>query len=214
MFAPLFAIAGERVSPAVDPVFLLPSQVIVKVHQDVVDRRFVPLLIHRLEQVLAMTVIAGDFRMRLDPFRPTFNWGQRTDAKPLLEALVRETDWSRPSAATHVFIIDDDIQLKPAKFNFAASAGGASTAFHVSLVSLARLQETDRHGRDISPERTAVRVFKLIAKNVARLAGYSSSTLCLFGFPANLRELDALPESFCEPDLSSLSAAGIARQPK
>lgn len=34
---------------------------------------------------------------------------------------------------------------------------------------------------------------------------------CIFAFPYSRDELDALPEGFCEPDLSALVAAGIAR---
>ena len=63
-------------------------------------------------------------------------------------------------------------------------------------------------------DRTAQRVFKLIAKDTARLMVYASSDACLFAFHRSIAELDATPDSFCEPDLSALVAAGIARSPR
>jgi hypothetical protein len=54
----------------------------------------------------------------------------------------------------------------------------------------------------------------MIVKNVARVAGYGGSGLCLLGFPRSLAELDALPQSFCEPDLSALTTAGVLRAPQ
>jgi predicted Zn-dependent protease len=202
--------AAQTASPGAGPL-LPPSQVIVQVHEAVADQRFVPLLAGRLRQALAMPVQVGEFHTDLRAFRPTPAWWAPMDATPLLDALIRAHDWRSPQAATRVFIIADDIRLKPANFNFAVSAGGPGTAYHVSVVSLARLQVLERDTIDRAPELTAERTFKLIAKNVARLAGYGASRQCLFGFPSTVSELDALPESFCEPDLSALIAAGIAR---
>lgn len=203
--------SAQTASPRSAPL-LPPSQVIVQVHEAVSDQRFVPLLASRLRKTLAMPVQMGTFRTDLKAFRPTPAWWAPMDATPLLDALIRAQDWQSPPAATRVFIIADDIRLEPANFNFAASAGSPSTVFRISVVSLSRLQALERDGVDRTPDVTAERTFKLIAKNVARLAGYGSSRQCLFGFPANVRELDALPENFCEPDLATLLAAGIARQ--
>ena len=84
---------------------------------------------------------------------------------------------------------------------------------HVAARWIAQ-QLTDGGRVDRDPDRTAQRAFKLIAKNTARLMGYASSDACLFAFPRSLSELDATPENFCEPDLSALVAAGIARSPQ
>lgn len=107
------------------------------------------------------------------------------------------------------------MRLPPARYNFAAATGSIDTEYHVIVVSLDRLQDIGLlSGTDHNPERTAVRALKMIAKNVARVAGFGSSELCLFSFPASLDQLDAMPESFCEPDLSVLVDAGIARRPQ
>lgn len=137
----------------------------------------------------------------------------KLDAQRLIEGLVAGTNWSQNRNVIHVFLIKDDMRLAPARFNYAVSVGSAHTPHHVIIISLARLQETRVFdaGADSNPARTATRVFKMIAKNTAKVAGYSGSNACLFSFPRNLAELDAMPEGFCEPDISLLNRAGIAR---
>lgn len=188
---------------------LQPAAVVIHVHDEITDQRFVPLLVARLARTLAPAIRTSAAKIDLAPFRL---WIGAIDAHALLDAFAGRFDWQRDPAAIQIVIIDDDIRLKPSRFSFAASAGDAGTPFHLSIVSLARLQRLAGDGRrDSNPDRTAERAFKLIAKNVARLSGYGGSTLCLFAFPRSLAELDATPESFCEPDLAALVAAGIAR---
>ena len=191
---------------------LRPTAVAIHIHEEIADQRFVPKLVTRLQGSLAPPVVSIPTKMDLEPFRPTFGL---MDARPLLDALIGGIDWRRDGTVVRFVVIADDMQLKPARFNFTASAGDTSTSFHLSIVSLARLQQLADGGRvDRDPDRTAQRVFKLIAKNTARLMGYASSDACLFAFPRSLSELDATPENFCEPDLSALVVAGIARSPQ
>lgn len=137
----------------------------------------------------------------------------KLDAQQLIAGLVAGTNWNQNKGVIHVFIIKDDMRLAPARFNYAVSAGSAHTPHHVIVVSLARLQATKvfDSAADSNPTRTATRAFKMIAKNTAKVAGYASSNACLFAFPRNLAELDAMPEGFCEPDVSLLNMAGIVR---
>ncbi|MCK0505304.1 hypothetical protein [Aromatoleum anaerobium] len=182
---------------------LRPTAVAIHIHEEIADQRFVPKLVARLQGSLAPPIVTIPTKMDLEPFRPTFGL---MDARPLLDALIGSIDWRRDGTVVRFVVIADDMQMKPARFNFAASAGDTSTPFHLSIVSLARLQQLT--------DRTAQRVFKLIAKNTARLMGYASSDACLFAFPRSISELDATPENFCEPDLAALVAAGIARSPQ
>ncbi len=191
---------------------LRPAAVILHIHDEITDQRFVARLVALLQFNLAPPITASPLRMDLERFRPRFGI---MDANPLLGALIGSIDWQRDRNVVHVVVIPDDMRLQPAHFNFAASAEDAGTPFHLSIVSLARLQQLSGDGRvDGNPNRTAVRVFKLIAKNTARLMGYTSSDRCLFAFPRSVAELDATAESFCEPDLSTLVAAGIVRMPQ
>ena len=208
----LLPIAGTSLATeSVPGPILRPAAVILHIHDEISDQRFVERLVALLQRNLAPPITASPVRMDLKRFRPRFGI---MDANPLLGTLIGGIDWQRDRNAVHVVVISEDMRLEPARFNFAASAGDAGTPFHLSIVSLARLQQLAGDGRvDRDPNRTAVRVFKLIAKNTARLMGYASSDRCLFAFPRSVAELDATAESFCEPDLSTLVAAGIARMP-
>ena len=126
--------------------------------------------------------------------------------------MIRSVDWGQNAGTIQVLLVPDDIRLRPARYSFAASNGTAASPHHVIVVSLARLQDRGfGEAADQHPGRTAERVQKLVAKNAAKVAGYGGSTQCIFAFPRNRDELDALPEGFCEPDLSALVEAGIAR---
>jgi predicted Zn-dependent protease len=188
-----------------------PVGVTLHVHQEIADQRFLALLLRRLEATLAAPVTLEVARFDIPPFRgPT----RQVEAPVLMESLVRAIDWNAEAGRVHVLLIGSDMRAQPANFNFAFSAGTAATPFHLSIVSLARLQVVAGTGTvDRDPARTAERAFKMIVKNVARVAGYGGSGLCLLGFPRSLAELDALPQSFCEPDVSALTTAGILRAP-
>lgn len=186
-----------------------PNSIVVHEHKDLVQRDFLPGLYARLHTVLAPQVVRAEAAYDLAPFRS--RWG-KLDAAVLLASLVESLDWTSDPNAVHVVLIPDDMRLEPARFNFAASTGNADTRYHVVIISLARLQRIGLvSGVDVNPDRTARRVFKMAAKNVAKVAGYSSSERCLFAFPKSLADLDAMPEGFCEPDLTALVRLGIAK---
>jgi|1115.fasta_scaffold00203_74 predicted Zn-dependent protease len=181
-----------------------PVAVVVYVDGEVADERFMPPFIARLRKSLVAPVSATT-RIYIPPTKGT-------EARELLNILIKRFEWQREPMTIRVVIVKRGIRLSPSNYSFAASVGGVDTPFHLSMVSLAHLQEFDKNGDDINPEQTAKRVFKLVAKNVARLSGYDSSTKCLFEFPRDVLQLDLMPESFCEPDLATLVAAGIVRK--
>lgn len=206
--ATLLAQAAGAAAPALHA----PRQVHVRVHRAVADQRFMPLLMRQLGQALAMPLQQGRFAIALPATAAGLNlWPM--DAQPLIDALLRDMA-PGDAGSTHIFIVASDLRLKPARYNLAASWGGAQAPLGLSIVSLHRLQTLDGQGRDTDPQRTADRVFKLVAKNVARLAGYAPpEERCLMAFPQTAADLDALPENFCEPDLAALVQAGIAARP-
>lgn len=103
-----------------------------------------------------------------------------------------------------VILIAEDMRLPPARFNFAISEGRADVGARLVVISLARLWARDS-------DLVAARVARMAIKNVPRVLNYPGSGTCVFGFPRSLAELDAMAESYCEPDLSTLRVAGIAR---
>lgn len=190
-----------------------PAAVRVEVHADVQDQRFVPLLVEHLARILAPPIEQGHFELDLAPFESPLPKVFPANAQPLLIRIAEGVLARGAQAKTHVIVIEGDIRLPPARFNLAASMGSPQAPARITIVSLARLRSLSADGRDPKPALTAQRVFKLTAKNVARLAGYPGEAgRCLFAFPSNAADLDATPESFCEPDLGVLVRAGIARR--
>ncbi len=198
--------------PPHPPAILRPTAVKLYVHRDIADTRFLADLERRLRTRLqpAVATLPASF-----DFSALRRFG-KLDAQRLIDGLIAGTNWDQNKGAIHVFLIKDDMRLPPARFNFAVSAGSALTPHHVIVVSLARLQETRFFDSqtDTNPVRTATRAYKMVAKNTAKVAGYAGSNACLFSFPRNLAELDAMPEGYCEPDLSALITAGVARPVK
>lgn len=187
---------------------LKPAAIIVHVHSSIGDAGFLPHLENDLRERLQPVI-----SLESSDFGGLSTMTGTLEGVTGLEVLSRDIDWGKENGRVLVFIVPNELRLPPARFNFAVSAGTAQTPFHLVVVSLARLQSygmIDR-GRDQSPRKTAERVTKLIVKNVAKVIGYSSSTQCVFAFPRSLSELDSMPSGYCEPDLSILVEAGLAR---
>lgn len=200
---------ADAASPLSPSAILRPTALALNVHRDITDTRFVAELVRRLRNRLAPPVVTQPVAFDLSALR---GFG-KLEAQRLIDSLVAGINWNQNRGVIHVFFIKDDMRLAPARYNYAVSVGTERTLHHVIVVSLARLQETRLFDSriDANPARTAVRAFKMIAKNTAKVAGYAGSNQCLFSFPRNLVELDAMPEGFCEPDISLLSTARVAR---
>ena len=97
---------------------LRPTAVAIHIHEEIADQRFVPKLVARLQDTLAPPIVTIPTKMDLEPFRPTLGL---MDARPLLDALIGGIDWRRDGTVVRFVVIADDMQLKPARFNFAAS---------------------------------------------------------------------------------------------
>lgn len=190
---------------------LNPTAVRLHLHDSIRDQAFTKPLLVRLRASLAAPVGVQPFRFDLAPFEPF--WG-KLDGFALIEPMAQaiyQAGASKPGAIDFVMIADD-MRGGEARFLFAASSGDETTPMRLGIVSLARLQRQILPGApDADPERTAERVFKMVLKNTARLAGYTTGQGCLFNFPRSLKDLDALPLSFCNADTEALTAAGILK---
>lgn len=175
--------------------------IVLHLHDSIVDRGFLPALEGRLRQDLTPPLYVVENAMDLSVTPQQFG---KLEAEALVQSIAANLDPVENKGVIHVLMIDQDMRGPATLFNFAYSFGGAEASHRIIIVSLARLH-SDR------ADLVAVRVARMILKNAARVAGYSGSDLCVFGFPRDLRELDALPESYCEPDRSALVQGGLAR---
>jgi predicted Zn-dependent protease len=177
------------------------SDIHVHVHSEIADRAFVGPLMARLGRQLAPPIALLETTFDLDR---TPSSGGQLDARSLMDQLLVNLPPQTRGPTIHVLLIARDMSASPARFNFAWSFGGPDAERRAIIVSLSRLEADD-------PDLTAERVAKMIVKNVARTAGHLSTERCVFAFPNSLNDLDATPENYCEPDLSALVAAGVAR---
>jgi predicted Zn-dependent protease len=181
---PQFALAevGFEIAPI--------RAIVLHLHEGVADRAFLPALEDRLQLDLAPPLYVVENAMDLSTTPQAFG---KLEAEALVHSIAANLDPVENQGVIHVLLIDQDMQGPATRFNFAYSFGGAEASQRVIIVSLARL-----HG-----DRA-----ELVA---ARVAGYSGGDLCVFGFPRDLRELDALAESYCEPDRAALVRGGLVR---
>ena len=186
------------------------SHIVVKVDEGIIDRRFVQEMEARLRAMFMAPVDVMDIVVAPELLEANGTSG-RVNAAPLLNAFSASIDWEQEPGTYHVLLIAQEIQLPPDSFNFSVSMGGLSQPSRVGIVSLSRLQKLGRDRLDEAPHRTAVRVQKLVARSIVWTSGYQHQGGCLLNIPRGLSVLDALPESFCEPNLSNWIAAGLLR---
>lgn len=185
------------------------TRIVVHVEDGVIDRRFMPDLEERLRAMFVAPVDVLNNTVEGSLLHKSSSG--HVDASLLLNALAASIDWQLYAGAYHVLLIAQDIRLAPDSFNFSVSMGNLGTPSRVGIVSLSRLQVLGRDTLDVAPHRTAVRVQKLIARSIVKTSGYADSGLCLHHVPRGLAVLDAMPESYCEPDLTAWTAAGLLR---
>lgn len=186
-----------------------PSRIVVQLHESVIDDRFMPEVAQRLR---AMFVAPVDVTAGLvDPELLQPGAHGRVNASALLDAMAASIDWEQDAGAYHVLLVAPEIRLTTDRFNFSVSMGGLGARSRVGVVSIGPLQKLGADRLDQAPHRTAARVAKLIARSIVHTGGYPDSGTCLHHVPSSLAVMDALPESYCEPELTAWTAAGLLR---
>lgn len=208
----MLVVAATVAMPATANTIIPPSEIVLHVGRPIAGLEFLPLLDQTLTGALLPQIRIVPTSFDVEPFRPRTG---PSPASPILDAFALSLSGKALRRSMHVLIVTADIQLPPARFNFAVSQGGPDTEYRVMVVSLARLMAWDlRRNADTNPRATAARAARMIIKNSARLSGLYDSDRCVMAFPNSLQALDAMPDSYCEPDLSRLVAAGLARPVK
>jgi predicted Zn-dependent protease len=109
-------------------------------------------------------------------------------------------------------LLPHDLKAQSLNYVFATSYGNQTSRDRGAVVSTARLDVSNplfehHDGADV----TALRVYKLILKSVARVAGLASPDRCVLAFPRSLAELDLKSHEFCAEDRETLVSAGILK---
>src|SRR6201999_2878386 len=105
-----------------------------------------------------------------------------------------------------------DLKDAPYRYVFASSFSFARPPSRVGIMSTARLDTRNpNYPNEQNSAQTAHRLYKLVLKSVARLAGLKSPDACILVFPRSLEELDRKSAEFCPDDRAALVKAGILK---
>lgn len=186
---------------------ITPQGIVLYVHSDLKNTDFVEGLVCELSRVLAAPVRAAtvDLPLRADcKASPS----QLTPAK-LAAPLARATAGDGAGRIFKFLLLPYDLKSGALSYVFAETYG---VPYLISVVSTARLAPASAGlSRKAESDITLQRVYKLVLKSIARMAGYTKPEGCVLAFPRNLAELDEKSPEFCDDDRAALIDAGILK---
>ena len=187
-----------------------PAEVVIFVPAALKSRDFIDPLVCALERVLVAPVYALNVGMTFS--RDMLATSSQFDVIKVADRFRQATEQNGGSLSFKYLLLPYDLKAPSLRYVFATSFGNQSTHSRVGVVSTARLDVSDptiehHTGADI----TALRVYKLMLKSIARLAGLASPDRCILVFPRSLDELDRKSAEFCPEDHDALVAAGILK---
>jgi predicted Zn-dependent protease len=188
---------------------LAPKKVVLYVHTAIGSTEFVEILLCDLERVLVAPVEARRIDLPLGPeFAAT---PTQLDVEKVARRFVPATMHEDGPDTFRYLLIPYDLKGGPWNYVFAASFGDERSPFHVGIVSTARLSANEPKNPRRAASITAERVYKLVLKSIARVAGYQKPEGCILAFPRNLQELDRKRDEFCTEDRAALVDAGVLK---
>jgi predicted Zn-dependent protease len=187
-----------------------PSEVVLYIHSEMKRTEFVERLECALRHVLVAQVSTQELKLSLGSdlrASPT-----QLDTQKVAAALVRATaNDGGPRAFKYLFLPFDVTEAK-LPFVYNSSFTDTRAVIHVGIMSTARLDTPNpNYPNEQNSSQTAYRLYKLILKSLARLAGFKSSDSCILAPLRNLEELDRLSTEFCPNDRATLVRAGILK---
>jgi len=186
---------------------LVPQEIVFYVHSDLKNTDFVEGLVCELSRVLAAPVRAAtvDLPLRADYKASTSQLALAKLAAPL----ARATAGDGGGRIFKFLLLPYDLKSGTFNYVFAETYGAP---YLISVVSTARLAPADDgRSRKVASDITLQRVYKLVLKSVARMAGYTKPEGCILAFPRSLPELDSKSSEFCDDDRAALINAGILK---
>jgi predicted Zn-dependent protease len=205
LLASASAVLGQTSAPLV-----APAEVVLFLPPTLKSRDFIEPLVCALKRVLTAEVYTVNLDIPLGP--DLLATRTQLDVQKVVDRFIANTAKYGKSLTFKYLLLPYDLKAPSLNYVFATTFGNQTTPFHVSVVSTARLDVNDpliehRTGADI----TALRVYKLMLKSVARLAGLASPERCILVFPRSLEELDRKSAEFCVEDHDTLVTAGILK---
>jgi predicted Zn-dependent protease len=206
LVATLLAVAGFGTgSAASGQVLSAPDEVVIYVHKDLKDTDFVEGLICELSRVLAIPVRSDTSDLPL--YRSYLAIQTQLDDEKVRGAFDQVTGEQGRSVFRYL-VLPYDLKAAGLNYVFSSTSFGGSTGVVMSTIRLIP-REAGLSRKRVS-DITGDRIYKLMLKSVALLAGLRSEG-CIMKFPRNLPELDDKPAEFCAEDRAALVAAHVLK---
>ena len=183
-----------------------PGEIVIHVNGDVRNADFVEPLVCALQKVVRAPVRARKIELALtdDLLERAGQYSPRRISRRFAAAAAGESDQANPF---HYLILDHDLKVPELNYVFAETYTPP-----MSVISVVRLAPGGWFSsKKKSAEVTQHRVYKLMLKSVAIMAGLRSGG-CVMMFPRSLDELDTKPSDYCPNDRAALVAAHVLKE--
>ena len=187
-----------------------PSEVVLYIHSEMKRTEFVERLECALKHVLVAPVSTQDLKLALG--RDLLASPTQLDVQKVANVFIQATANDGGSRTFKYLFLPFDLKDAVYRYVFATSFSSTQPPSRVGIMSTARLDTRDpNHPNEQNSAQTAHRLYKLVLKSVARLAGLKSPDSCILVFPRSLKELDRKSAEFCPDDRAALVRAGILK---
>lgn len=200
---PLFVLAGAGASAQS---LVPPGEIVIYVNSDVRNTEFVEPLVCELQKIVQAPVRARkiDIAMTDDLLEAGRQYSPRKLANRFRPMTERESELPNPF---RYLLVDHDLKVPELRYVFAETYRPP-----MSVISVTRFTPiVDPKAAKQAGEIMMVRVYKLMVKSVAIMAGLRSSG-CVMAFPSSLPELDAKSSEYCADDRAALVAARVIKE--
>jgi predicted Zn-dependent protease len=188
-----------------------PSEVVLYIHSEMKRTDFVERLECALKHILVAPVSTQDLQLALG--RDLFASPTQLDVQKVANKFMQATARDGGPRTFKYLLLPFDLKDAEHHYVFATSFSNGQASAHVGILSTARLDtRIPDYLNEQNSEQTAHRLYKLILKSVAQLAGLKSAEACVLVFPRNFQKLDQKSAEFCPDDRAALVAAGILKR--
>ncbi|HSI01664.1 MAG TPA: hypothetical protein VLA02_13760 [Reyranella sp.] len=201
----LVALSG--IKPAAAQQLVPPGEIVIHVNSDVRNTEVVEPLVCELAKVVQAPVRARKIDLALtdDLLESGRQFSPRKIVQRFAVATASESELPNPF---RYLILDHDLKVPQLNYVFAETYMPPLSV--ISVTRLAPNVEPDVAKR-AATEITLARVYKLMMKSVAVMAGLKSAG-CVMMFPRSVAELDAKPSEYCADDRAALAAAKVIKE--
>lgn len=188
-----------------------PSEIVLYIHSEMKRTDFVERLECALKHILVAPVSTQDLKLSLG--RDLLASQTQLDVQKVADKFIQATARDSGPRTFKYLFLPFDLKDAEHRYVFATSFSNERFSAHVGILSTARLDtRTPNYPNEQNSEQTAHRLYKIILKSVARLAGLKSPDSCVLAFPRTLEELDRKSAAFCPDDRAALVEARILKR--